>query len=204
MKRTTHTCDHVVCVWGQTALYRCEATQLATVRTHFPPSIEVTGRGCGMRRAACGMWCAFNLVSGQSTLIFIYSTYTHTHTLRSSHRHRHLFGFFVHTQDQPVCSTSISACVRVCVCVYFMQNPYSICQLNICANIKYWLQILACLAARSPVQSSSVHSPLDMLECCCFYIKLQLCLTLCTCDFICPTAAHTHTHTHTMYVYFCS
>lgn len=77
-----------------------------------------------------------------------------------------------------------------------MQNPYSICQLNICANIKYWLQILACLAARSPV-----HSPLNMLECCCFYIKLQLCLTLCICDFICPTAAHTRTHTHRLYMY---
>lgn len=30
------------CVWGQAGLYRRRATQLATVCSHFPPTIEVT------------------------------------------------------------------------------------------------------------------------------------------------------------------
>lgn len=65
-----------------------------------------------------GLVVAFNLVSGQSTLVFIY------------------FGFlFIIMLLLPPWPGRVR--------VDFMQNPYSIWQLNICANIKYWLQIRA-------------------------------------------------------------
>lgn len=129
-----------------------------------------------------------NLVSGQSTLIFIYSTYTD----------RHLFGF-------SFCSNSRSARfpweLSVCSCI--------LCKIHIqfaswtsvqISNIDYkylpaWQpQVQSPPVPFRSVPSSSFHFPLDMLECCCFYIKLQLCLWLdaymyiCIYDFICPTA----------------
>lgn len=112
-----------LCVWVCVGSSRLVSPWRNTV-SYGPVSFSTFdwGHWQRLRRAACGMWCAaslaaaFNLVSGQSTLIFIYSTYSaHTHTHPYCHRHRHLFGFFVHTQDQPVCYTSISVCVCACI-----------------------------------------------------------------------------------------
>jgi len=56
---------------------------------------------------------------------------------RSVHFSIYLLWLFAHHYAAPPLRGGLS------VWVDFMQNPYSIWQLNICANIKYWLQIRA-------------------------------------------------------------
>lgn len=134
----THVTMLCLCVWVCVGSSRLVSPWRNTV-SYGPVSFSTFdwGHWQRLRRAACGMWCAaslaaaFNLVSGQSTLIFIYSTYSaHTHTHPYCHRHRHLFGFFVHTQDQPVCYTSISVCV--CVRVFYAKSIFNLPAEHLC------------------------------------------------------------------------
>lgn len=72
------------------------------------------------------------------------------------------------------------SCVCVCILckIHIQFASWTSVQIS---NIDY-KYLLAC--------QPEVHSALDMLECCCFYIKLQLCV----CDFIC---VHTYIQAHT-------
>jgi len=94
---------------------------------------------------------------------------------RSVHFSIYLLWLFAHHYAAPPLRGGLS------VWVDFMQNPYSIWQLNICANIKYWLQIRALNHWPLLLEPWFPWFPLgigfglyEMDWCCCLYIKLQL------------------------------
>jgi len=151
---------------GQRGLYSNNPTKL------FPCLRLRSIKGC-VAYISVSSWCfqfGFRSVHFNIYLLTVWYTYcTLTHT--------RIFGFFVHHDDH-----SVSVCILCKIHIQFAS--WTSVQIS---NIDY-KYLLAC--------QPEVHSPLNMFECCCFYIKLQLCIY----DFIYSTRLlSTFIHTYTIY-----